>query len=429
MAKTYLSTVKYEAVVQFEITGVVDRHDIIGAVFGQSEGLLGETLDLRELQKNGKIGRIEIDSIAQGGKTKGKLILPSSLDMVETSVLAAAIETVDKVGPCDSKFTTVAISDTRSVKRNQVIVRAKQLLSRLMTEQIPESSEITRKVREGARIAEVREISIDKIASGPEVNSSKEIIIVEGRADVLNLLKHGIKNAVGMAGSNIPQAVIELCKNKTATVFLDGDRGGSLILRKLQDLADVDFAARAPAGKEVEELTGKEILQALKRKIPLKKDFKPFVKTEKIEDHAKIEEILKSADIVDIIKTTSIEKPAISASTAIKPIIAKIPLKKPDAEKPVKDDTETTKLKEMLKGISGSMKAILLDDKQKEIKTVEIRSLMKELEKEKGIHAIVFDGIITKRLIETAEDKKIKVIAGIKEGKFVKPKSVKLVVM
>ena len=56
MAKTYLSTVKYEAVVQFEITGVVDRHDIIGAVFGQSEGLLGETLDLRALQKNGKSG-------------------------------------------------------------------------------------------------------------------------------------------------------------------------------------------------------------------------------------------------------------------------------------------------------------------------------------------------------------------------------------
>ena len=89
MAKTYIDSVKYMIEIEFEIKGIVDKPDIIGAVFGQSEGLLGEQLDLRELQKNGRIGRIEITQNTNMGKTKGLLSIPSSLDMVETSILAA----------------------------------------------------------------------------------------------------------------------------------------------------------------------------------------------------------------------------------------------------------------------------------------------------------------------------------------------------
>ena len=44
----------------FEIEGVVEKPDVIGAVFGQTEGLFGPELELRELQKSGRIGRIEI---------------------------------------------------------------------------------------------------------------------------------------------------------------------------------------------------------------------------------------------------------------------------------------------------------------------------------------------------------------------------------
>ncbi|MCX6798543.1 MAG: DNA primase, partial [Candidatus Diapherotrites archaeon] len=87
MAKTYLSTVKYLIKTNFEIDGIVDKHDIIGAIFGQSEGLVGEEMDLKELQQNGKIGRIDVDTKVHGGKTTGILTVPSSMDKVKTTLL------------------------------------------------------------------------------------------------------------------------------------------------------------------------------------------------------------------------------------------------------------------------------------------------------------------------------------------------------
>jgi DNA primase len=50
-------------------------------------------------------------------------------------------------------------------------------------------------------------------------------------------------------------------------LFVDGDRGGKLIAKNVCDNAKVMEIAQAPDGKEVEELTGKEILQALRRKV------------------------------------------------------------------------------------------------------------------------------------------------------------------
>ena len=268
MAKAYVNTVKYVIHTSFEVNGIVDKPDIVGAVFGQSEGLLGDELDLKELQKNGKVGRIEVDLKSSLGKTKGDLHAPSSMDMVETSLLAAAIEAVDKVGPCEAKFSTVNIEDTRGEKRKEIKDRAKTLLQKMMAEQIPESQEITEEVRDTVKVEELVEIGTDKLPAGPEAESSKEIVVVEGRADVINMLRAAVKNVIGMEGSKISETIVNICKNKTVTIFVDGDRGGDLIARKLMQLAKVDFIAKAPDGKEVEELARKEILQSLHRKIP-----------------------------------------------------------------------------------------------------------------------------------------------------------------
>ena len=99
MAKTYIDTVKYIIYADTEVDGMVDKPDVVGAIFGQTEGLLGEELDLRDLQKNGRIGRIEVDMSPRGGRTMGQIKIPSSLDMVETCIIAAAVETVERVGP------------------------------------------------------------------------------------------------------------------------------------------------------------------------------------------------------------------------------------------------------------------------------------------------------------------------------------------
>ncbi|MEM0149703.1 MAG: DNA primase DnaG [Candidatus Micrarchaeaceae archaeon] len=271
MAKTYIDIVKYMVEAKFEINGLVDRPDIIGAVFGQTEGLLGGNLDLRELQKNGKIGRIEIDSSASGSKTSGKLHLPSSLSRVETCILAAAIESVDRVGPFETNFKVEKIEDTRSAKRKKIIDRAKELVKTLLSTEIPDSKEISDMVESDVKSSTVGTYGSENLPAGPDIAKSDEVIIVEGRADVINLLKSDIDNciAVGGASGSVPKTIIDLCAAKDSTVFVDGDRGGDMIIRGIAEVADIDFIAKAPDGKEVEELTRKEIIKALRTRIPM----------------------------------------------------------------------------------------------------------------------------------------------------------------
>ncbi|MDE1869358.1 MAG: DNA primase [Candidatus Micrarchaeota archaeon] len=270
MAKTYLDIVKYMIAADFTIDGLVDKPDIIGAVFGQTEGLLGDELDLRELQKNGKIGRIEIDMNQTQGKTFGKLHLPASLDRIETCILAAAVESVDRVGPYDAKFRVEKVEDTRTDKRRKLLARAKELVKMLLTTEMPDSKELSELVQADVKTSEIVEYGPEKLPAGPDIDKNREIILVEGRADVLNLLRNDITNVVAIGGAtSIARTLIRLCGEKEVTVFLDGDKGGDMILRTLLSVANVDFVAKAPEGKEVEELQRKEVIKAIRTKIPI----------------------------------------------------------------------------------------------------------------------------------------------------------------
>ena len=271
MAKTYIDIVKYMVEAKFEITGLVEKPDIIGAVFGQTEGLLGADLDLRELQKNGKIGRIEIETQPQGNRTVGRLHLPSSLGKVETCILAAAVESVDRVGPFETHFKIEKVEDTRSEKRNKIVNRAKELVKNLLATGMPDSRELSELVEVDVKSSVVTEYGPEKLAAGPDIASSDDIVLVEGRADVITLLKSDITNciAVGGASGTIPKTIVDLLKTKETTLFLDGDRGGDLILRGITNAGEIDYFARAPDGKEVEELTRKEIIKALRSRVPI----------------------------------------------------------------------------------------------------------------------------------------------------------------
>src|SRR3989338_6978448 len=258
---------KYIINASIEIDGVVDRPDVIGAIFGQTEGLLGADLELRELQRSGRIGRIEVNVDTRTGKTNGTITIHSSLDKAETSIVAAALEIIQRIGPCNAKIKIQGIEDVRVTKRAFVIERAKELLKAMMEGVIPDSQELADEVSYSVRVMEVQEYGKDRLPSGPAIDESDEIILVEGRADVLNLLKHGFKNAIALNGTSVPETAIELCAKKVVTIFVDGDRGGNLIVKELTSLADVDFVARAPDGKEVEEITQKEIHKALRGRI------------------------------------------------------------------------------------------------------------------------------------------------------------------
>ena len=267
MAKISPVAAKYIVQSIISIDGIVDRPDVIGAIFGQTEGLLGNDLELRELQRSGRIGRIEVNTNTSGGKTSGEIIIPSSLDKTETAIVAAALEIIQRIGPCTAKIEVKKIEDVRVSKRQFVVERAKALLRELTESTLPDSQELADEVAQSVRMMEVSEYGRERLAAGPAIEESEEIIVCEGRADVLNLLKNGFKNGIALNGTSVPQTIKDLSRKKTITVFVDGDRGGDLIIREMLATAEVDFVTKAPDGKEVEEITKKEIHKALRSRI------------------------------------------------------------------------------------------------------------------------------------------------------------------
>lgn len=265
MAKLAPTSIKYIIKANIKAKGVVEKPDVIGAIFGQTEGLLGPELDLRELQRTGRIGRIEVNIKSSQGNSDGMVVIPSSLDIAETALIAATLETIDRIGPCTAEIRLENVEDTRSLKRQYVVDKAKDILKSLMSTDIPSIADISEQLKESVRVDEIT--AYHGLPCGPTVMEAEDTIIVEGRADVINLLKYGIRNTVAVEGTSIKREVIDLIKGKTTTLFVDGDRGGQLILKELLQIADIDYVAMAPPGKEVEELTKKEVFKALRDKV------------------------------------------------------------------------------------------------------------------------------------------------------------------
>jgi DNA primase len=259
-------TAKYLVHADITADGVVERSDVVGAVFGQTEGLLGDELDLRELQDSSKVGRIDVEIDSQNGQSFGRITIATSLDQVETAILGAALETIDRVGPCRSTIEVRQIEDVRAAKRREVVERAKSLLTEAFDESMRSSRDLVEEVRESVRVEDITEY--EGLPAGPNVAESDAIIVVEGRADVLTLLQYGIKNAIAVEGTNVPEPVADLTQKRTVTTFLDGDRGGELILKELAQVGDVDYVAFAPEDRSVEDLARHEVMAALREKVP-----------------------------------------------------------------------------------------------------------------------------------------------------------------
>jgi len=286
MGKVAQSSVKYVINAELKSGGVIEKPDVVGAVFGQTEGLLGEELDLRELQERGRIGRIEVKVEKENRKSKASIQIPTSLDATETCLLAASLETIERVGPTNADIRVKKIEDQRTSKRDYIVKRAKQLLEQIETDK-PEKREITQEIREQARTSEVT--SYNGFEAGPSAETSKEIVLVEGRADLVNLLRNGVKNVLVLGGTSIPEKIFETVEEKEVTLFLDGDRGGDLILKEFLDEEEPDYVARAPENKEVEELTKEQIHKSLRDKEPFE-----YVKVREVEKEIeKPEELLE----------------------------------------------------------------------------------------------------------------------------------------
>ncbi len=417
------STTKYLIKAKISADGVVEKPDVVGAIFGQTEGLLGDELDLRDLQKSGRMGRIEVIISSERGKSTGEIRMPSSLDQVETCILASALETIDRVGPCKAKIKVDAIEDVRQVKKKQIVDRAKELLSVLMEESKSTSGDLTSSVREAVQVEEIVSYGKDKSPAGPNVSASDAIIVVEGRSDVLNLLKYGIKNAIAVEGTNVPETIRELASERVVTAFLDGDRGGELILRELLQTIELDFITRAPRNREVEELTQKQIIKSLRNKVPIDQYVEMYGLTGLVAN--KDEEPRRPGPDKGSSRKESAKADKGKAKAPREPKEERAPkAERPPVEveppviEPSVDLTDDQRnYVGILERLSGRLKANIINHKGEVIQELDVKDLTSTLKGfRKKAKAIVFDGVITQRLLDIAVDKEVEDIVGKKMG-------------
>jgi DNA primase len=261
MGKVSQKSANYRIVAEVKVNGIIEKSDVVGAIFGQTEGLLGEDLDLRELRNRGKVGRMEVDLENDSSPTEGSIEIATSMDATDTSILAASLETIEKIGPAKADIRIEDVLDVRSSKRDYILKRSKQILEDIREEE-PGREKLREEVEQEVRESEISEFR--GFPAGPEVRFSDSLVLVEGEADVKNLLRKGVKNALALGGTSVPERVTEISEDRTVTAFLDGDRGGDLILEELENSLDLDYVVRAPEGMEVEELPERKVHELLR---------------------------------------------------------------------------------------------------------------------------------------------------------------------
>jgi len=402
--------VKYLVKLRFDVDGVVEKADLIGAIFGQTEGLFGPEMNLNELQKTWKVGRIEINLESKNDKTWGAILIPMSTDVSTAALIAAAVESVDKVGPCSARVILEGIEDVRASKRAQIADRAKDIMKEWSSRTSSEGENLLKDVQESTKRARVVNFGVENLPAGPGVYTADGVYIVEGRADVVLFLRAGIENVVAVEGTSIPQAVIDLSRKKRIIAVLDGDRGGDLIEKELAQVMKVEKVIRAPDGKEVEDLTPIEVHQMLRGELPGRnpREARPE-RSERYERRERPERSERYERRERPERAPRYERyeraPRADAGQPAGPAAPPVPV-------PVVD-----KIKEVFPSINGTLEAMLLDENLSEKGRMPISELVAKLDGAGAIY-LVFDGIVTQRLIDAAGKASVKGIIGHRIGEI-----------
>ena len=384
--------VKYHVKLKFEVDGIVEKADIIGAIFGQTEGLLGPEMNLNELQKVSKVGRIEVNVDTKSNTTKGDALLPMSTDISTAALISAAIESIDKVGPFQGKFLLVGIDDIRAIKKKVIVDRAKKIIQEWATKTISEGEEMLRDVYDASKPGKLTTFGKAQLACGTGVFESPYIILVEGRADVINLLRAGFDNSIAIEGAKIDETITNLTSGKKVIAFLDGDRAADLILKELQGLVKIDKVLRAPTGKEVEECTPLEISEILK----------DVAETGSEQLEAPVQQQQKST-----------RKPRAYTNNNSASAYQEVSHSNTHNGEKVNDDPQiTSAVKEVYPQINETLEALILDNSMQVLLKVPVSEIIKRLDSLEGARFLVMDGIITQRLIDAAYRAGIEYVVG-----------------
>jgi DNA primase len=399
--------VKYHVKLKFEVDGLVEKADIIGAIFGQTEGLLGPEMNLNELQKVSKVGRIEVNVETKGSVAKGDALIPMSTDISTAALIAAAIESIDKVGPFQAKFNLVGIDDIRAIKKKVIVDRAKKIVQDWATRTISEGEEMLKDVYDASKPGKLTSFGKAQLACGTGVFDSDWIILVEGRADVINLLRAGYDNSIAIEGARIDETVTKLTDGKKVVAFLDGDRAGDLILKELQGVVKIDKVLRAPTGKEVEECTPLEISEILKeaaavfggegqapQQAPVHQERRHYRRPER--EHREESPV----------HVQQVSQPSPVSSNDNPEIVSAI--------------------RDVYPQINETLEAVVLDGSMHQLLKVPVSEVIKRLDSAEGAKLLVLDGIVTQRLVDAADKAGIEYIIGHRTAELKKPADVRV---
>ncbi len=416
--------VKYHVKLKFDVDGLVEKADIIGAIFGQTEGLLGPEMNLNELQKVSKVGRIEVNVETRGNMTKGDALIPMSTDISTAALIAAAIESIDKVGPFPAKFGLVGIDDIRAIKKKVIVDRAKKIVQDWATRTISEGDEMLKDVYDASKPGKLTSFGKAQLACGTGVFDSPWIILVEGRADVVNLLRAGYDNAIAIEGARIDESVTKLTEGKRVVAFLDGDRAGDLILKELHGVVKIDKVLRAPTGKEVEECTPLEISEILKDAFsaevssvqqPGYSTHQPHHQQQQQQHHYERRNHRRERDQQEDYRAPPSRQPEA------------LELTQPSKETLVEDSAEiVSAVRDVYPRINETLEAVLLDGSMNTLLKVPVSEVIKRLDSAEGGKLLVIDGIVTQRLVDAADRAGIEYIVGHRMTDLKKPSDIRI---
>ncbi len=417
--------VKYHVKLKFVVDGLVEKADIIGAIFGQTEGLLGPEMNLNELQKVSKVGRIEVNVDSKSNSAKGDALIPMSTDISTAALIAAAIESIDKVGPFQAKFSLIGIDDIRAIKKKIIVDRAKKIVQEWATKTISEGEEMLKDVYDASKPGRLTTFGKAQLACGVGVYDSDWIILVEGRADVINLLRAGYDNAIAIEGAKIDETILKLAYGKKIIAFIDGDRAGDLILKELQGLVKIDKVYRAPTGREVEECTPLEISEILK-------DVEEYIRniyTHKLHSENQLQARNNLQQASNQNQTNTIDTDTSVTSNRQNKVLINSNnnnnLNYPSSDKSIsttkEDENVISTIKLIFPEINETLEAIIYDKSLKTIIKFPISEIIKKIADADGGKLLVLDGIITQRLVEAANKAGIQHIIGHRTSTLKKP--------
>ena len=266
-----------------------------------------------------------------------------------------------------------AIDDVRAAKKDDIVKRAKEIKQKWATKTVSEGESMLNDVHQGDS-RKLTTYGPSKLTCSSGLSDSNWVILVEGRADVINLLRAGYDNALAIEGAKIDESIKELCNSKdTVVAFLDGDRAGGFILKELKSVVPVDYELRADNDVEVEELTPQRIDEILRPVANEIRDGKPS------------------------------------------------PTLQNEDDKPLADMASN-----IFSELNETLEAVGLDNNQSEIFKVPISEVVSKLSTQSGIKYLLLDGIITQRLLEGAKNAGIEYIIGHRVAKLTNSDGMKL---